>query len=256
MIIGISGKANSGKDTVADYLAKQYKLTKVALADPLKRFVMEVFDFSEEQLWGSSEKREEFDERYILNQRPAHRPSGEFVEHFAQEMSAEHHRTWTCLDCGKKEYPCLTGECINYLNARIALQKLGTEYGRECGKNVWIDYAMRVCDKLQSGKYDYDPKIGTYPNFDGTRKDVVISDIRFANELARIKEQGVVLRVKRTIPDQAIKASSVHISETEQKEIDDNEFDMVICNDGALGDLYENVKRFMESIDYKNRFDK
>jgi hypothetical protein len=62
--------------------------------------------------------------------------------------------------------------------------------------------------------------------------------------------------VKRTIADESIKVSTTHISETEQKEIDDNEFDMVICNDTTLGHLYENVKQFMESIDYKNRFSK
>jgi hypothetical protein len=246
MIIGISGKANSGKDTAADYLAKQYKFTKVALADPLKRFVMEVFDFSEEQLWGSSEKREEPDKRYIIKQKSEHHIT------YANQNQV----TKTCLDCGKKEYPYLTGECITYLTPRHAIQKLGTEWGRACGENVWIDYAMRVCDKLQSGKYDYDPKLGIYPNFDGTKKDVVISDIRFKNELMRIKEQGVVFRVKRTIADESIKVSTTHISETEQKEIDDNEFDMVICNDTTLGHLYENVKQFMESIDYKNRFSK
>ncbi len=248
MIIGISGKANSGKDTVADYLVSQYKFTKVALADPLKRFLMEIFDFSEEQLWGPSEKREEPDKRYILKQKPEHRPSGVFTEYPGQATIR------TCLDCGKKEYPYLTGECITYLTPRHALQKFGTDAGRECGQNVWIDYAMRVCDKLQSGKYDYDRKIGVYPNFSGAKKDVVVSDARFMNELARIKEQGIVFRVKRTIADESVKISSIHISETEQKEIDDNEFDMVICNDSTLSDLYENVKQFMESIDCKNRF--
>lgn len=250
MIVGISGRANSGKDTVANYLVNQYKFTKIALADPLKRFVMEVFDFSEEQLWGSSEKREEPDKRYILKENSEHRPSGVFVEYLGQQTIR------TCLNCGKQEYPYLSGECIIYLTPRHAIQTLGTDWGRACGQNVWIDYAMRVCAKLETGSYNYDPKIGVYPDFEGVRKDVVISDLRFRNELTRIKENGVVLRIKRTIADESTKISASHISETEQKEIDDSEFDMVIYNDGTLGDLYENVRQFMESIDYKNRFNK
>lgn len=43
MIIGILGKAGSGKDTIADYLSKKYNFKKIALADPIKRLVKDVF---------------------------------------------------------------------------------------------------------------------------------------------------------------------------------------------------------------------
>ncbi len=81
MIIGITGLsydgehqsiAGSGKDTVAEQLVKKHRFTAIALADPMKRFCKEIFDFTDEQLWGSSEKRNEPDKRYL-------RPSGGFV---------------------------------------------------------------------------------------------------------------------------------------------------------------------------------
>ena len=39
MIIGISGKAGSGKDTVADYLVQSYGFTKVSFASTLKNML-------------------------------------------------------------------------------------------------------------------------------------------------------------------------------------------------------------------------
>ena len=37
MIIGLSGYAQSGKDTVADYLVKNYGFTKISFADPIRK---------------------------------------------------------------------------------------------------------------------------------------------------------------------------------------------------------------------------
>ena len=39
MIIGLSGHAQTGKDTIADYLVKNYGFTRVAFADPIREAV-------------------------------------------------------------------------------------------------------------------------------------------------------------------------------------------------------------------------
>ena len=43
MLIGICGKAGSGKDTIGDYLVKNYGFKKTALADPIRRIVKDIF---------------------------------------------------------------------------------------------------------------------------------------------------------------------------------------------------------------------
>ena len=61
-IIGLTGKAGAGKDTAARILVGAVgprHAVMVALADPLKRFCMDMFGFRESQLWGSSERRSE-----------------------------------------------------------------------------------------------------------------------------------------------------------------------------------------------------
>jgi len=43
MLVGIYGKAGAGKDTIGDHLVNQYGFHKIALADPIKRIVKDVF---------------------------------------------------------------------------------------------------------------------------------------------------------------------------------------------------------------------
>jgi dephospho-CoA kinase len=43
MLIGVCGKAGAGKDTIADYWVKKHGFKKIALADPIKRIVQDVF---------------------------------------------------------------------------------------------------------------------------------------------------------------------------------------------------------------------
>lgn len=50
MIIGLTGKAGSGKDTVADYLARTYGFKKYSLASPIKQAIASMFNVSEEFL--------------------------------------------------------------------------------------------------------------------------------------------------------------------------------------------------------------
>lgn len=64
MIVGISGKAGAGKDTAAEVLIRTYGFQKCSLADPIKNIAKSIFDFSDEQLWGPSHKRNEVDVRY------------------------------------------------------------------------------------------------------------------------------------------------------------------------------------------------
>lgn len=48
-LIGITGRAGSGKDTLADYLVRQFGYTKYSLAKPLKRLLNERFGWTDAQ---------------------------------------------------------------------------------------------------------------------------------------------------------------------------------------------------------------
>lgn len=142
-IIGIMGKAGAGKDTIGRMLSDRHLVGPVgdeqdirkrlgieggevvagiqlAMADPMKVFCQEVYDFSFEQLWGPSECRNAPDERY---------PRYKNVPYDVYDERME-----IVFD--------------SYLTPREALQTLGTEWGRGCHIDTWIRLAMRRATNL------------------------------------------------------------------------------------------------------------
>lgn len=65
MIIGITGRAGSGKSTVAGILVRDHGFVAVSLADGIKRICRDVFHFTDAQLWGPSSERDKPDMRYL-----------------------------------------------------------------------------------------------------------------------------------------------------------------------------------------------
>lgn len=63
-LIVLSGTAGAGKDSVADVLADNFGWHRYSLAGPLKRFASDMFNFSDEQLYGPSSARNAPDPRW------------------------------------------------------------------------------------------------------------------------------------------------------------------------------------------------
>ena len=64
MIIGVTGRKRSGKDTFADYVINKYKnkIVKYSFAKPLKEACRQMFCFNDEQLYG--EEKEDYDSNW------------------------------------------------------------------------------------------------------------------------------------------------------------------------------------------------
>lgn len=205
MIIGICGLAGAGKDTTADILCRSHGFAKLAFADPMKRFAKEVFDFSHEQMWGPSSARNAPDPRY--------RRMGQYG-------------------------PCLELRLDEGLTPREALQKLGTEWGRSCYPEVWVEYGIRAAKRLDGREgFAYSAEQGVFRCTAPPIQGVAISDVRFKNELVAVKAAGG--KVVRVVRDGAGLGGTagLHQSEREQAEIPDTEFDYVILNNTTISDL-------------------
>lgn len=115
MIIGISGKARSGKDQFGEYLRKCLKerhkrfFRRVAFATQLKFMCKEHFDLSDDQLWG--DKKENPDERFFKSS----------------------------VKIGNKEYK-------EFWTAREIMQELGGFY-RRIDYNFWVTTLDRYLKK-------------------------------------------------------------------------------------------------------------
>ena len=222
MIVGIMGFARTGKNTVADFVRANahtvgLSFVEVALADAVKRTVAQLFDFTEEQCWGS--EKDKPDRRYP-------RP-----HKWVNELG------WERCACCRVTLANEQSQC--YLTPRYAQQMVGTEGGRACVADIWVRKLLKTAHELQRGGYSYKRTQGLVlaPM---SPFDVVVPDVRFCNEVARIKEAGgQVFRVKHPERDSP---PFMHASEVEQTLIPDEDLDGVIYNDGTLEDLERKVK--------------
>lgn len=218
MIIGFCGQAGSGKDTSADFLVKNDLFVKVAFADPLKRICQEVYDFTDDQMWGPSSSRNAPDLRY------RRRPNESLNEAIANDIDQE----VLGIDRGPM-----------FLTPRYALQQLGTEWGRNCYDNTWVDLALRIAKRLGEGGHTYNFRRGLSScsfvgedaagAHDRLKRSVVISDVRFKNEIDAIKKAGGYV-IKLLRGEGLEGTAGQHKSETELQGIPPESFDFIIDN--------------------------
>jgi hypothetical protein len=170
---------------------------------------------------------------------------------------------------GPSEFRAQTWDRLGGLTARKALQTLGTEFGRACYPNIWVDYAIRVAQtpRLASPAKNIpheeirranaiDGSWWAYTAQDGLfnactcchrlAKGVVIPDVRFPNEVAAIHAAGGrIWKIER--PGAGLEGTAgAHISE---HAIDGFEPDWVIGNDGSLEWLKEMVVGAMSRLE-------
>jgi hypothetical protein len=218
---------------VARFLEEDHGLVEVSLADPMKRFLREIFAFTDEQLWGPSEKRNAPDLRYPRHGRCVNSEGGSFGR---------------CRHCGRQFSHGSTHDCSMFpaLSPRLALQQLGTEWGRAMYEGVWINYALRAAGQLLIGeKYrrvSYLPELGLHDRGEGQGLEsvygVVIADVRFPNELRRIREVGgKIWLIERPgdFNDEVLRHAS-------EDGLDGEKFDSIVSNDGTLEHLREIVR--------------
>jgi hypothetical protein len=55
-LIGLVGKKQSGKDTIAQHLIDEYGFVRYAFADPIKEACQVIFGFTNEQCWGKEKE--------------------------------------------------------------------------------------------------------------------------------------------------------------------------------------------------------
>jgi len=255
MIIGLTGKAGSGRTTVARFLREQ-GFASLAFADPREAFVREV-EVAGCAVWTCG---------YCnwIGEHPDHGEGG-----------------FTCPRCEAVE------PAKRPVTAQLALQRL-EEWGRALDPDVWARLGVRRAQgvlrvargtaPLAVGSEPFLARLrcevsfggrvnlaGSYLSRDPSPRPpgvdplplirgVVITDCRFPNEAAAIREAGgVIWRVERPDTFKALTMVNVppkmarkvfdaawrsHASETEQDGIEAN---VVLINDGTLDDLRAEV---------------
>lgn len=259
MIIGISGRIGSGKDTVGkiiEILTGSPHFTTDAVVDFLDRDVLE-------PKW-QVKKFADAIKDMVCMMLGCTRKQLEDRDYKEAELGEE----WWYYGMGQKEdgiytimIPYLDNgfekgkEPLEYLvklTPRLLLQLLGTECGRKIlHPNIWVNTLMShyqiipiILSKMRRKGFSSIPSeaIDMYPKW-------LITDLRFPNELKAINDRdGVTIRVIR--PERMNYFGSQNKPKEHESEtaLDDYEFDFTINNDGSLHSLVEEVRQLMKTI--------
>ena len=259
MIVSVSGKIGSGKDTVGEIIrylstnpsgnqhhsktitfeafrefsyssqAKRCEWQIKKFADKLKDIVCIILGCTREQLEDRDFKERELGEEWSKN----------IFDGFDVILMEEDTQTgeYVYYDTrGKELGNVVRGSegCYEHFNIMLTprkiLQLLGTEAGRQIiHPNIWVNSMFSEYKDIN----DTPTRNVIYPNW-------VITDTRFPNELEAVKERGgITIVVKRPETDHL---AGDHASETA---LDNSTFDEVIVNDSSLEDLIEKVKEIL-----------
>ena len=273
MILSISGKIGSGKDTVGhimqilidmphfsnkaviEYLDKKdinYSYKNKKFADKLKDIVCMLIGCTREQLEDRDFKEKELGEEWIR-----YSIANGFWSHSDNNPS---HKMMDSKQCSKAEYE--NEVKVNWQTAyktvytpRLLLQHIGTELFRnQIIDGIWVNALMSEykAKKELVGTTPENIQWGeVYPNW-------IITDTRFPNELQAVKDNGgltikivrpkereLVLRNANTLIDTRKTLEPKHKSETA---LDNATFDYTIENDGTLDELIDKIRDLLITL--------
>ena len=212
MIVGLTGPARCGKNTIADHLVAKYFFTRIAFSDALYKEVAEAFDVSEEML-----RRDETKDVRLYGLALRYCRDDQFVAAVARS-------------CG---VAIEDAPMVSRRSPRELLQWWGTEYRRAQDPDYWVKkLAERMCQITGDGGDIHDAR-------------VAVDGVRFPNEEAFLRslpgfEMWHVVR-------QGGPEVAAHASEIEQKRITvDMTRDALLQNNGTIPQLRAIVDMLVE----------
>lgn len=216
-IIGISGRAGSGKDTTAhlmQYLFSEFSNVKEECYCSFKKFKDTYGRFNEYNTFGgfcySEWEQKAFSDKL---KEIASILTGIGLQKFHDQVF-------------KKEMLPAPWN----MTARELLQKLGTDMMRkELGDDVWVNALF--ADYIQNNDFEPDSKW-------------IITDVRFPNEAKAIKDRGGIMICVETGREDD--GDDLHISE---RAMYFYQYDYILDNSGTIEQLQEKVKTMLQHFE-------
>jgi hypothetical protein len=135
LIIGLCGRAGSGKTSAARFIEERYKATRLSFAAPLKALAMELWDFSEEQVYGEADVKEAIDPRWGISPRTAMQRLGEGTRrHLYDGIWIE-----AVLQKIGRQRGIFVIEDLRYLNEAEKISAIGYVFRLHCEDSISTD---------------------------------------------------------------------------------------------------------------------
>lgn len=234
MVVGISGKIGSGKDTVGNilqYLSTPEGSNEFTLQDYLTDSSSYLYAGNKYQIKKYAGKLKDI-ACLLIGCTREQLEDREFKE---KPIGPEWMKWFTEDGLPPKKNHAGVGEV---LTPRKLLQLLGTEAGRNIiHPNIWVNALFANYKKIAyNWDCDGNTTVEGYPNW-------IITDVRFPNEAKAIKDRGgILIRINRPqyLDNGLVIRKNEHLSETSLDDYDG--FDHIIENDGTVQDLIDKVK--------------
>lgn len=210
IVIGISGRKQSGKTTLANYLVKHIGGTIINLADPLKKLICkDILGLTEEQLNGTEEQKNSLTQ-YEWDNLP---------EYLRNTYSLQEQVVFTGYACASWDgegqdqtelYQSISVPRSGKMTAREVMQIVGTDIFRKSfNNNIWVDCLFRTIKE----------------QFEKTANVVFfVPDVRFVSEInGIIKNDGYIIRLQRRVTN-----------DTHQSEMELDNYDFKALGDKSL----------------------
>jgi hypothetical protein len=171
MIIGISGRAGAGKDTVAELFIRKFGFKRVSFADSLKEVCSTSFDIPLETFHDVKLKDKNFEIPILF--------TNSALEKFTKCLQ-DTGCVFTNDQINKLE---TNGLGLSFVSPRDLLQRIGTDLVRKhLGDNFWINIFK---NKIKN-----------------TQGHTIVTDVRFLNEREAIRDLGGVnfLVIRSSLP--------------------------------------------------------
>ncbi len=122
-ILGLLGRAGSGKSTIAQYLVKNHGARIYSLAGPLKAMAQEIFALTNEQVFGTQAQKEAIDPRYDQSPRDLLKCMGQAGRlHIGESVWLE-----ACFNKIQKDNSKLAViDDVRYINEATYVSKVGS----------------------------------------------------------------------------------------------------------------------------------
>lgn len=270
MLIGVSGKIGSGKDTIGkiiQYLVWKSRVEKGELplsvysfsdfaretsfgknqsgfeikkyADKLKDFVCMLIGCTREQLEDQDFKNKELPEEWDVYVTMSKHSNLELqVNNYPSTFLIKEEAEKVAKEFGLRVV-------LKKMTYREFFQKLGTEAMRNrLHENVWVNALFADYKELEFPLYNEGKTVRQ--KFTPHGSNWIITDVRFDNELEAVKKRGgISIRVNRPWVDKNKEHQVIteHLSETT---LDNAEFDYTIENNSTIEDLIHTVSLILK----------
>jgi hypothetical protein len=208
MIIGISGRARAGKDTVAEIFIKKFGFKRVSFADSLKEICSEAFGIELDTFHNNDKKDVAFENPLQVN-----------IDHM-QSLVMLLKGAGCAPSQAQIDSLIDEGLSMQFVSPRDLLQRVGTNLCRNhFGDSVWISIFKH---KIQN-----------------TQGHTVVADVRFVNERQAIRDlEGVNFLVSRdSLPPLATDAH-----ESELLGCSPENIQVFVTNDSTVASLHRDIE--------------